>query len=198
MASAAYGRVKREIQECLKDTSDSGIKISPVGDSLSHLRGEIKGPEGTPYEGGIFPLDIEIPDSYPFVPPKVKFINKVWHPNISSVTGVICLDILKDNWAAAMTLRTVLLSIQALLSAPEPRDPQDAVVAKQYLSDRPAFNATAKYWTEVYASGPKDPNSAERKKVQQLVEMGFEESISRTALANAGGNLESAIEALFG
>ena len=54
----------------------------------------------------------------------MRFDTKIWHPNISSVTGAICLDILKDQWAAAMTLRTVLLSIQALLAAPEPDDPQ--------------------------------------------------------------------------
>ena len=60
------------------------------------------------------------------------FTFQIWHPNISSVTGAICLDILKDQWAAAMTLRTVLLSLQALLAAPEPDDPQDAVVARQY------------------------------------------------------------------
>ncbi|GER54193.1 ubiquitin-conjugating enzyme family protein [Striga asiatica] len=53
------------------------------------------------------------------------------HPNISSQSGAICLDILKDQWSPALTLKTALLSIQALLSAPEPDDPQDAVVARQ-------------------------------------------------------------------
>lgn len=53
------------------------------------------------------------------------------HPNISSQSGAICLDILKDQWSPALTLKTALLSIQALLSAPEPDDPQDAVVAQQ-------------------------------------------------------------------
>lgn len=87
------------------------------------------------------------------MPPLVKFETKVWHPNVSSQTGAICLDILKDQWAAAMTLRTVMLSLQALLAAPEPDDPQDAVVANQYKTDREGFKQTAKYWTEIYAQG---------------------------------------------
>lgn len=78
---------------------------------------------------------------------------QIWHPNISSVTGAICLDILKDNWAAAMTLRTVLLSLQALLSQAEPDDPQDAVVASQYKENHDMFILTAKHWTNVYAKG---------------------------------------------
>ncbi|KAI5400379.1 hypothetical protein KIW84_065315 [Lathyrus oleraceus] len=55
----------------------------------------------------------------------------VEHPNISSQSGAICLDILKDQWSPALTLKTALLSVQALLSAPQPDDPQDAVVAQQ-------------------------------------------------------------------
>lgn len=61
------------------------------GSSLSHLEGTITGPEGTPYEGGVFKIDIIIPSSYPFEPPKMKFVTKIWHPNISSNTGAICL-----------------------------------------------------------------------------------------------------------
>jgi len=61
---------------------------------------------------------------YPFVPPKMRFITKVWHPNISSANGAICLDILKDQWTPALTLKTALLSLQALLSSPAPDDPQ--------------------------------------------------------------------------
>lgn len=55
--------------------------------------------------------------------------------------------------AAAMTLRTVLLSLQALLSAAEPDDPQDAVVAKQFKENVEMFQSTAKHWTNVYAGG---------------------------------------------
>ena len=52
-----------------------------------------------------------------------------------------------------MTLRTVLLSLQALLAAAEPDDPQDAVVAKQYKEEPEIFKLTARHWTNVYAGG---------------------------------------------
>lgn len=52
-----------------------------------------------------------------------------------------------------MTLRTVLLSLQALLSAAEPDDPQDAVVASQYKENYEMFALTAKHWTNAYAGG---------------------------------------------
>lgn len=55
--------------------------------------------------------------------------------------------------AAAMTLRTVLLSLQALLSAAEPDDPQDAVVARQYKENIEMFKLTARHWTNAYAGG---------------------------------------------
>ena len=98
----------------------------------------------TPYEGGIFYVDIQIPADYPFKPPKMKFDTKIWHPNISSQTGAICLDILKNEWTPALTIRTGLISLQALLCAPEPDDPQDAEVARQFKTDRELYNHTAK------------------------------------------------------
>lgn len=74
----------------------------------------------------------------------MRFITRVWHPNVSSASGAICLDVLKDQWSPALTLKTALLSLQALLSSPQPDDPQDAVVARQYLADRATFEATAR------------------------------------------------------
>lgn len=78
-----------------REGSERGVPMccgSPVGGTdLSHLEGTITGPDGTPYEGGVFKIDIVIPSSYPFEPPKMKFVTKIWHPNISSNTGAICL-----------------------------------------------------------------------------------------------------------
>jgi ubiquitin-conjugating enzyme (huntingtin interacting protein 2) len=116
MSNIAQQRIQREFREVVKseEVAKSGVQLSLVNDDLTELRGTIAGPPDTPYEGGTYVLEIKIPDTYPFNPPKVRFVTKIWHPNISSVTGAICLDILKDQWAAAMTLRTVLLSLQVL------------------------------------------------------------------------------------
>lgn len=72
-----------------------------------------------------------------------------------------------------MSLRTVLLSIQALLASPEPDDPQDAVVAEQYRKNPNDFTKTARHWATVFAEGPsQDPDCDSL--VEQLVGMGFE------------------------
>lgn len=90
MATGDAGRIRKELAECSRDT-DSGVTAKPKGDSLAKLEGTILGPHGTPFEGGTFLINIDIPPGYPFEPPKMKFVTKIWHPNISSQTGAICL-----------------------------------------------------------------------------------------------------------
>jgi ubiquitin-conjugating enzyme (huntingtin interacting protein 2) len=148
-------------------------------------------------------LDIRIPETYPFNPPKVRFLTRVWHPNISSATGAICLDILKDKWAAAMSIRTVLLSLQALLAAAEPDDPQDAVVARQYKESFELFRLTAKHWTAIYAypnneNGHSWNHSEFDHKIKKLMEvMRVDEHKARVALSSSNWDLERATQTLL-
>lgn len=100
---------------------------------------------------------------------------------------------MKDQWSPALTLKTALLSVQALLSTPEPGDPQDAVVAQQYLRDYQTFVGTARYWTETFA---KTSSLGVEEKVQKLVEMGFPEALARSALESVGGDENLALEKL--
>jgi len=64
---------------------------------------QFQGPVDTPYHGGIFNLEVAFPSDYPFKPPKVKFVTRVFHPNVNT-NGDICLDILRDNWSPALTI----------------------------------------------------------------------------------------------
>lgn len=124
----------------------------------------------------------------------MRFTTKVWHPNVSSANGAICLDVLKDNWSPALTLKTALLSVQALLASPEPDDPQDAVVARQYVQQPELFRATAVEWTRAHAGGA---NTGERDKVARLAQMGFDEPAIRRALAQSSGDEAAALERLL-
>ncbi|EER02490.1 ubiquitin-conjugating enzyme, putative, partial [Perkinsus marinus ATCC 50983] len=76
-----------EARQMERDKID-GVTAHPASAS-SMLRwvGRIKGPQGTPYEGGSFTIDIDIPEGYPFKPPKMRFRTPIWHPNITGMTN---------------------------------------------------------------------------------------------------------------
>ncbi|KAL1987235.1 hypothetical protein VTN96DRAFT_4567 [Rasamsonia emersonii] len=155
MASNRARRIAKEIADIHADPH-SQVTAEPVGggDDLTHLRGSFRGPPGTPYEGGTYYVDIRIPNEYPFRPPIMKFETKVWHPNVSSQTGAICLDTLSTAWSPVLTIKSALLSLQSLLSTPEPKDPQDAEVANMLLRKPKEFERVAREWAIVFAGAP--------------------------------------------
>lgn len=123
--------------------------------NLFHWNGSVFGPEGTPYEGGVFRIDIVIPEMYPNKPPMIKFVTKVYHPNIDK-SGQICLNILRSppngDWKPSLNLPKTILSVHSLLSEPNPNDPLNPEAGRLLTEDKEAFHAMAKEWTDKFAT----------------------------------------------
>ena len=148
--SQALKRIQKELTEFNKEPPE-GFTAGPVDDSdMFKWEASITGPEESPYEGGTFQLSMEFPKDFPFKPPKVEFTTKVYHPNVKS-TGTICLDILKDAWSPDISVGKILLAIQNLLINPNIDHPLEPEIANLYKSDKAAYDAKAKEWTEKYA-----------------------------------------------
>eukprot|EP00747_Dinoflagellata_sp_TGD_P171177 gnl/TRDRNA2_/TRDRNA2_204606_c0_seq1.p1 gnl/TRDRNA2_/TRDRNA2_204606_c0~~gnl/TRDRNA2_/TRDRNA2_204606_c0_seq1.p1 ORF type:complete len:158 (-),score=24.13 gnl/TRDRNA2_/TRDRNA2_204606_c0_seq1:160-600(-) len=143
--------VSNRIQQELA-TLPECYSAGPVVDDLSVWQGVLTGPNNTPYEGGMFEVCVRLPDDYPFSPPKVKFMTKIFHCNISP-DGQINLYILHGGWNPKFTLMEVLTAIKELLAKPSasPGDVLVPEVAELYLGDRCRHDTMARACTRRYA-----------------------------------------------
>lgn len=142
-------RIEREVEE-INESQIMNCSAGPIKDDIMKWSGTIFGPVGTPYEGGLFNLNIEFTDEYPFKPPKIYFTTKIYHCNINE-NGSICLDILNKNWSPALTISNVLISICSLLAEPNPNDPLVPHIAEQFIKNRKLHDIQAKEYTVKYA-----------------------------------------------
>lgn len=146
-------RMKKEIER-LRTDPPHGVSCWPKDGRIDVLEAKLLGAEGTPYEGGIFRLEIKIPNRYPFEPPQVQFQTKIYHPNIDTA-GRICLDVLKSapngSWKPSNNIHSILTSIQLLLSEPNPDDGLMADIALEFKKNKPLFLINARKWVEQYA-----------------------------------------------
>lgn len=147
----ALRRINKEISD-LKADPPFNCSAGPLGNDLYQWEAVIMGPEDSPYTGGIFKLRIQFPVDYPFKPPHIQFLTKIFHPNINSA-GMICLDILKTQWSPALTISKVLLSICSLLTDPNPKDPLAPEIAHMYLERRDEYEIEARRMTVLHANG---------------------------------------------
>ncbi|EDW89013.2 ubiquitin-conjugating enzyme E2 N [Drosophila yakuba] len=149
--AALTTRIIKETQRLLEDPVP-GISAMPDEGNARYFHVLVTGPIDSPFEGGVFKLELFLPEDYPMKAPKVRFLTKIFHPNIDRL-GRICLDILKEKWSPALQIRTVLLSIQALLSAPNPDDPLVNDVAELWKDNEARAIQLAREWTVKHAMG---------------------------------------------
>jgi ubiquitin-conjugating enzyme E2 D/E len=143
-------RLDKELQVLQAEPLDD-CSASPVNGDLFTWSGTIQGPSDSPYAGGTFDLSIRFPTEYPRKPPDVKFLTKVYHPNIDWKSGFVGLSILTRDWSPVLTTPKVLLSLQAFLTSPDTGHAVMPEIAHEYETNRTAFDQAAREWTERYA-----------------------------------------------
>ncbi len=154
-AAATNRRIMKEIRE-MQSGASPGVSAGPKLDEkqdvidIKQWAAMLIGPEGTPYAGGVFALDIVFPDNFPFKPPTISFKTKIYHCNVNH-DGKICVNILKDDWSPALTMPKILLSISSLLAEPNPNDPLVPEIAELYLTNRKLHDENAAKCTRQYA-----------------------------------------------
>lgn len=125
----------------------------PVSGDLMKWEAAILGERGTPYYLGVFTLRLQFNKYYPFIPPRVNFIPKIYHCNIDS-DGYICWDLLTTKWTAFVTVSTILRAVCDLMREPNTDDPCDEMMAALYRDNIALYTSNAINWTLRYATSP--------------------------------------------
>lgn len=116
-----------------------GVTGAPMDNNILVWQAVIFGPDDTPWEGGTFKLMLEFTEDYPNKAPSVRFLTKMFHPNIYN-DGQICLDILQNQWSPIYDISAILTSIQSLLCDPNPASPANSEASRLYSENRREYN----------------------------------------------------------
>lgn len=135
--TSSSGSITKRLQQelmTLMMSKTPGISAFPDSDgNLFNWTATVKGSDATVYQDQVYKLSIQFPQDYPYKAPTVTFITPIFHPNVDQY-GNICLDILKDKWSAVYNVRTVLISIQSLLSDPNNDSPLNVQAANLWAN----------------------------------------------------------------
>ena len=147
-------RIKKEFLRISKSRHEysKSFKIMINLTNIRDLRIIMRGPTDSPYEGGLFVIQLFLTNKYPMKAPKIAFRTKIYHPNIDKI-GRPCLDILGNGWTPALTIQKLCMSLLLLLSEPLPQDPMNYEVADLWIQNQNVAIQNARDWTKKYADG---------------------------------------------
>ncbi|CAM9390725.1 unnamed protein product [Choristocarpus tenellus] len=152
-SSSGDGNVARRLQQELMQMmmgGDVGTTAFPNEDNLFEWTATVDGSDGTPYEGLTYKLKLAFPETYPYKPPMITFETPCFHPNVDE-HGNICLDILKDQWSSAFSVRTILQSLRSLLGDPNNDSPLNVQAAQLWSNQKEYREVLCKMYQEATA-----------------------------------------------
>jgi len=143
--------LKKQLRDLNKNPVD-GFSAGLVDDSnVFEWEVLIVGPPDTLYEGGFFKARLTFPPEYPNLPPQMKFVSEIWHPNIYA-NGNVCISILhppgedkwgyekaSERWLPIHTVESILLSVISMLSTPNDESPANIEAAKEWRDSKEVF-----------------------------------------------------------
>jgi ubiquitin-conjugating enzyme E2 A len=138
-------------------------------------------PGDTPFEDGTFKLLLTFDESYPNKPPTVKFLSRMFHPNVYA-NGELCLDILQNRWSPTYDVAAILTSIQSLLHDPNPNSPANAEAAQLYRENMKEYVRRVKVTVEESWLDP-----------EEMVEQGSAMDVGESGEGDADGSAERMI-----
>ena len=152
--SLASSRLNKELRNYMKKTNKDEIDLYLRDENdIYKWQAKIKGPPDTPFESGIFYVNITVPDNYPISPPECKFITKIFHPNVDFNSGDICLELFKDKWSPQWSLESVCIAIIDLIANPNADSPLNCDSGNLIRNnDIDGYNSMARMYTVEYAT----------------------------------------------
>ncbi|KAF8306470.1 hypothetical protein DL93DRAFT_2232537 [Clavulina sp. PMI_390] len=151
MSAPANRRMQTDVMKlCM---SDSNFDVELVNDSLYEFYVRFRGPEETPFAGGVWRVHVELPEQYPYKSPSIGFINKIFHPNIDELSGSVCLDVINQTWSPMFDMVNIFEQfLPQLLRYPNPADPLNGEAANLLMREPKQYEEKVKQYVNRFAT----------------------------------------------
>ncbi|KFA60318.1 hypothetical protein S40285_08228 [Stachybotrys chlorohalonatus IBT 40285] len=135
--------------------NDSRLRGTPIlqASNRQEFFVKFKGPAETPFEGGLWKIHVELPDTYPYKSPSIGFVNRIFHPNIDELSGSVCLDVINQTWSPMFDMINIFeVFLPQLLRYPNPTDPLNGEAAALLIREPKSYDAKVKEYVQKYAN----------------------------------------------